>query len=718
MRGSLTVYVALFAVFRSDFCSGIYLDDILRENDTADDLLEMYIPTMRAQGVECRRHSVFYAEELKKYRLWAAEMFDATTKFPSGVLYGATYDFGNFDECLEIKVPYDKNEFHGKYCMAKFIIVPPSENTISTAVNSFDYEHEDYTTYYNFTVWDKIISYRSRQRNPRNEMNFAFCLPSSCNYEDLQYSLQQLVTEFTNKTNYKLEVEVDKGHCQIDEVTVLERGDKIYLFFVAVLLSLVIVASIYDIITKRDDFAIYRLKDGLHTLVTCFSCPRNIRKLTSNTTSKGTNNFNCMAGMKVYSMFCIILLHRNMFDFGSATSNPKVIEQYYSKFGLTFILNGPILVDTFFTISGFLATYLGLNYLAKSKRSNLLLLYFHRYIRMAPTYAVILAFYCTLLTKLGNGPLWKERVVSEQEKCKKVWWANLLFINNYVYTQYYCMFQSWYMACDMNAFIFVPILCLIMVKKPRLGVMITIVLMMASAITVFVTVLTYDEAPIILLYMKMLLQPNTDSTFLRIYIPGHMRAASYFVGVLAGYLKFKMVNENLKIPKKWVYLGWITSAPLMFASLHVAYIFYNVSVPAWYSALYASVHHVAWSASIAWMVIAISSGYGPWIEGILSWSPLVVLSRLSYTVYLCHGIIQMVTAGTIRHPRYASMFTSIHSTCADIILAYFLAFLLSILVESPLLALEKALLWKGNSQKNPSIKKEEITESNGLPTTT
>lgn len=56
---------------------------------------------------------------------------------------------------------------------------------------------------------------------------------------------------------------------------------------------------------------------------------------------------------------------------------------------------------------------------------------------MAPTYAVILAFYCTLVTKMGSGPMWNEIVGTEQEKCKHVWWANLLFINNYVDTKNY-----------------------------------------------------------------------------------------------------------------------------------------------------------------------------------------------------------------------------------------------------------------------------------------
>lgn len=109
---------------------------------------------------------------------------------------------------------------------------------------------------------------------------------------------------------------------------------------------------------------------------------------------------------------------------------------------------------------------------------------------------------------------------------------------------------------------------------------------------------------------RMLLRPNTDSTFLKIYIPGHMRAASYFVGVAAGYLKYQMNVKNQKIPQTLVRIGWVACVPFMFFSLHISYIFYNMDTPAWISALYACLHHICWSLGVAWMVVAISSGYG------------------------------------------------------------------------------------------------------------
>lgn len=99
-----------------------------------------------------------------------------------------------------------------------------------------------------------------------------------------------------------------------------------------------------------------------------------------------------------------------------------------------------------------------------------------------------------------------------------------------------------------------------------------------------------------------------------------------------------------------------------------------------------------------------------WVDPILRWKPLVILSRLTYCVYISHGIIQLYTAGSIRGPIYASVFNVVsfvcmiicicccridlqaYETASDILLAYILAFVLTMLYESPIIAMERVLL--------------------------
>ncbi len=76
-------------------------------------------------------------------------------------------------------------------------------------------------------------------------------------------------------------------------------------------------------------------------------------------------------------------------------------------------------VDTFFALSGFLATYLFLDSFAKARNSgkpvrepNLagwsLLVYFHRYLRLTPLYFIAIMFWTYVLPDVSQGPFWAD----------------------------------------------------------------------------------------------------------------------------------------------------------------------------------------------------------------------------------------------------------------------------------------------------------------------
>lgn len=136
-----------------------------------------------------------------------------------------------------------------------------------------------------------------------------------------------------------------------------------------------------------------------------------------------------------------------------------------------FLLNSPLLVDTFLLLSGFLFARLLLLELEKRKgRINFLFLYIARYIRLTPAYLSIIALYATVLPRFGSGPLWNYRIGLEKERCEHSWWSNLLYINNYVDTDQLCMFQSWYLSTDTQLFILAPLILYPLWKCRKVGV--------------------------------------------------------------------------------------------------------------------------------------------------------------------------------------------------------------------------------------------------------
>ena len=64
-----------------------------------------------------------------------------------------------------------------------------------------------------------------------------------------------------------------------------------------------------------------------------------------------------------------------------------------------------------------------------------------------------------------------------------------------------------------------------------------------------------------------------------------------------------------------------------------------------------------WSASITWMIWACVTSNGGFINKFLSWNFWVVLSRLSYSVYLTHAWSILILVGTARSPFDTSVYS-------------------------------------------------------------
>lgn len=136
-----------------------------------------------------------------------------------------------------------------------------------------------------------------------------------------------------------------------------------------------------------------------------------------------------------------------------------------------FLQNSPLLVDSFLLLSGFLFARLVLIEMDKRRgKINFGMLYVFRYIRcvlkffkkafndltsirrLTPAYLAMIGLYSTWFIRIGDGPLWKQKISLEQERCQASWWKNLLYINNYYGNDELCMFQSWYLAGELKVF--------------------------------------------------------------------------------------------------------------------------------------------------------------------------------------------------------------------------------------------------------------------------
>lgn len=102
------------------------------------------------------------------------------------------------------------------------------------------------------------------------------------------------------------------------------------------------------------------------------------------------------------------------------------------------LINGHTVIQTYFAISGFLLSVQFLKY--RETQAQFSCLYFfkaliYRYFRLTPIYALMVFFHSTLLADMQSGPMWRHVAETERSFCRKNWWTNILFINNYVHVK-------------------------------------------------------------------------------------------------------------------------------------------------------------------------------------------------------------------------------------------------------------------------------------------
>ena len=104
---------------------------------------------------------------------------------------------------------------------------------------------------------------------------------------------------------------------------------------------------------------------------------------------------------------------------------------------------------------------------------------------------------------------------------------------------------------------------------------------------------------------------------------------------------------------------------------------------------YGSLHRLAWSIVVGWLIFACVHGYGGPVNRFLSWKAFVPLSRLTYVVYLIHFTYLMVWSARLRKPIYYTDLDHVQFYLGAVFGLNLLAFAISLTIEAPLMNLEK-----------------------------
>ncbi|XP_060529431.1 nose resistant to fluoxetine protein 6-like isoform X2 [Cylas formicarius] len=624
---------------------------------------------------------------------------DSTAKSVTGILRGSIFQFGHFEECLSAKAP-----FATQYCLT----------AISADVPPPDPPRDSKSLWYNPNeiVLRKIYDHKDPSQQPENSVLVGWCIPATCSASDLRDHLNKYLDEVKSpfkERNVTYVSHIDEKSCQTkDEIQYLDHIDISFCLVSVIIAALVVASTIFDVILQHEEKL--SRSSPLQKLALSFSLKNNFAKLTRNEDSNSA--LQILYGMRVFCILMIIIDHRFGTFLSSGILNFNTVEfQYRSTFG-TLFFHGDLFVDSFFILSGILVSYCLLVQFEK-KFINPGILIIMRYIRLTPLYAYVIFFCATIFNFTGSGAMWKTIVTPEVQDCRENWWINLLYISNYVKPEKMCMVHTWYLPCDFHYFILALPLCLAIHKNKKVGLILLGVCTFLSVLVPFIIIFLHSRPAVLFFYLDFIRSPKTHTDFLFTYIKSHVRAAPYCIGMIAGYLFYRMRQQKSNLSLISSYLVFFVSLILMIGSITTGAIFYNpyYKYNALESAAYAALHRAVWSVGSVGILYVSSYGHVKLVYNFLSWKPWIPLSKLVYGAYLVHFQFQLRAVAKKSAADTTTYFDIISYGLSDAVLAFSTAFVLYLAVEAPFRNIFSLLFFPPKENQQVKSKEENVSET-------
>ncbi|KAH9398011.1 hypothetical protein TYRP_019385 [Tyrophagus putrescentiae] len=331
----------------------------------------------------------------------------------------------------------------------------------------------------------------------RNQINFlsGICVPSVCNTGQLTDLIDEYFAEFLNG------MEVAVGYCQQGKInSEYSVAFQVARFILGSVLLIVFTGTILHCALSYLRLSNVKLVTESPVLQTtlntarCFNVQYNLKRLFSGKSLQHRRqelDTSFINGLRALLILGTLYVHSHTFLSVYLFSTVSVFEKnfsFYVKYKkehplrYNLVYRSFLLVDLFFVLSGFLATF---KVLSKSDKKvpNFLSYVFHHYIRLAPSMAAILIL--TILAQhLGSGPLFHPEITDPYVKPCYDYWMPLQAIR-----LYYTSPQSHIVAYFSGALIAMRLLAK---KQDHFSKYATPLVVLSSAVFILGTVLPID----------------------------------------------------------------------------------------------------------------------------------------------------------------------------------------------------------------------------------
>uniref|UniRef100_A0A8C5P6Q5 Nose resistant-to-fluoxetine protein N-terminal domain-containing protein n=1 Tax=Leptobrachium leishanense TaxID=445787 RepID=A0A8C5P6Q5_9ANUR len=574
--------------------------------------LVVIIVSSQNVSLKCLKDTMDFLSDLnaKEPQTYAILMYDALGKAGSGIVNGNMDRVGSYSECLSVIAP--SGSFHGEYCKlhveqegVKFVI--------------------------------------------------GICVPNSCSSQEvtslarmdiLEYSGTSLLAPLPNfMTQNDSFLAVADTVCS-GGLFGLDAFAIVCLCISGVLILLPVIASVYtgvlclmvtssleqlSLVTgkgkrggnsEHDKLALKsslsvveeertkQIKNRLDHLIKSFCLQENIPTVSSR--NADNREYPSLDGIRVLSLLWIISGHTGQLAYVFNMDNSfewkaRVLEKPLYLYALS----GPVYlgVDSFFLLSGFLSAISFLKLTENSETVTMTMVMkfvYKRIMRLQPLHLASICLSIALISLAHWGSFW-ELPKHQWDNCRRVWWANVLLITNYVSVAESCSGWAWYLSNDFQFHLTTPLVIFLYVKWRKA---------MHAAVTLLFLV-QFLASTLLSYYLQLSINYPTGESRSRLnywveyYTKPYCRYGPFLVGMsLAILMSIKKQCPCIK-NKVYAVVGWICSFLTMFLVITLAFVLDDS--PNSYSimaAFYQGLHRTLWAAAVGWVIVACQEGYG------------------------------------------------------------------------------------------------------------
>ncbi|XP_015433658.1 PREDICTED: nose resistant to fluoxetine protein 6-like [Dufourea novaeangliae] len=702
---------------------------------------------------QCGKDITRYIQGLKRHEGWALKADDSSGRYTNSFFWGNSYYVGSSTECIYINEDYGRKikqtvKETGTEEVEEFNTEPRRKNAGPSANNLWT-ESAMIKPPYKLGFYMMTISLNATLSPVTRTIYMGVCLPFSCSASDVSVIARLAASDFAGRHS-----SIEKIRDQHDMYDMYEDPMFWMLFgATAAVFFLMALGSGYDIYVTRkytrrnmiydlerhakleqltgrsqkslsafqgkvylpvpaaeaiiggsQTLAINNNNDHegslrsttpevhkfsvIEELLLSFSVPGNVKIICDG--KVGGDTISTIHGLRVISMAWVILGHTciTAFKYSDNMEYRKVVER---KFLFQTISNGAFSVDTFFFMGGLLVSFLFFRTNAKGELKTLtqgtrgfvsgslkfigLLIY--RFCRLTAPYMFVLGVVQVAMKWFHSNSVF-EPPTADHYNCQNYWWRNLLYINTLFPVDQMCMIWSWYVADDTQFYVIGAVILVLATNHFKIATFLLSALLLSSWMTTGYIALVNNH------------MPSSDdplALFDKIYDKPWTRLGPYLIGMAMGYFLFK-TDCKIKMTKTTVCVGWLFSSACL---LSLLYGLYEAELSPLMAAAYSSLSHSVWALGLSWIVLACSTGYGGYVNSILSAPILYPVSRITYCAYLIHPLVIRLTALNLDSPFHLGKYTMVITFLGQLVLSYLLSFIISLSFEAPIVSMLKIL---------------------------